>query len=618
MPFLSSVDRDYLEEIPITSTPIFEGHLSVRNEKKQWQWRLFRFDGSCFTCLSTRKVKLPPHTTAMNDKAEDDNQFSYTSPLLATPKDKNKRIYGNKPELKYYQLPEWSIDVVNISSISVLKRINKRTPSKCFSIRTFDQRCIILKAQKQKDLERWLFVLAKMWRFTQAVKNQVVAAQQQQEQQQFYNQQLVEDNIPLVHSIVMPQHQSPLPPLPPPPPPAAAATQQTRTNNLSDEKIHVIEEWRKSLAELMANDPNIRISTPPPIEPIPDDDSMSVFTNMTSVSHRVPNTKLKRRTTSKRSTPSKSITRRHKSNSIAPQEQQTMDSTRPTLKKRRSDDVRNWMNNKPIINRSASLGSSSSRRKPCIQKLSTHSQKQQKKDGVSSSPEIIQHMNFFQDVVTVLDDDGCPNEQQLEQQYMTLKYHNSIKGKKLIQVNPFDGEIEKRPQMVQRRASMPLTDQQFPLFDQQKMNTMSPLQFLSLNNQAQRQEEEEDMSLADLQKSLRQVGLNHHHTRSPSASSIQDLQRKIYYSNSTPMPSIVAPAIPPHQYHQAQQPQLYLFETQQLQQQKQQQQQLQHKKFNATATTSKNTNTNNTFDLLERKNSITYHTNSNNNSYLYR
>jgi hypothetical protein len=567
MPFLSSLDRDYLEEIPVTSTPIFEGHLSVRNEKKQWQWRLFRFDGSCFTCLSTRKVKLPPHTTLDNHPEDNNNQFSYTSPLLATPKDKTKRLCENKTELKYYQLPEWSIDVVNISSISVLKRINKRTPSKCFSVRTFDHRCIILKAQKQKDLERWLFVLTKMWKFTQAVKNQVAV------QQQLYDQQQVEDNIPLVHSIAIPPPQQTYRPL-------------------SDEKIRVIEEWRKSLAELMASDPNIRISTPPPIEPIPDDDAMSVFTDMTSVSHRVPNAKLKRRTTSKRSSPSKSISsRRHK---IAPQ--QPVD-TRPTLKKRRSDDVRNWMNNKPIINRTASLGSSSSRRKPSIQKLSSSSLQQ--KSSVSTSPEIIQHMNFFQDVLTVCDDESCPYEHQ--QQQTKLRYHTSIKGKKLIQVNQC--EQEKRPQMIHRRASMPLTDQQF-IFDQQKMNTLSPLQSLSFHK---KQEEEEDMSLADLQKSLRQIGLNH--TRSPSASSIQDLQRKRYYQ---PMSSIVAPAIPPHQYQQTQ---LYLFETQQLQlqqlqQQQQQQQQQYQKKANAAAST------NNTFDPLERKNSLNYY--NLNNNYIYR
>ncbi|KAF1797603.1 hypothetical protein FB192DRAFT_1290544, partial [Mucor lusitanicus] len=287
MPFLSSSDRD--EEVPVTSTPIFEGHLSIRTEKKHWQWRLFRFDGSNFTCLSTRKIKLPPnHSTSL--RSIESSSYSLTSPLLATPKDKNKRLVeSSKTELKYYQLPEWTIDVANISAISVLKRAKKnalqQSNSKCFSIRTFDQKYYILKAHKQKDLERWLFVLTKMWKFTQA------------------QQAAVDDNIPLVHSI----QQSPKPP------------------TLSDEKIKVIEEWRKSLAELMASDPCIKVSTPPPIEPIPDDDTMSVFTDMTSVSNRPKSMK--------------------PSSSNQHQELPLEGRPGPTLRKRRSDDVRNWMNN---------------------------------------------------------------------------------------------------------------------------------------------------------------------------------------------------------------------------------------------------------------------------------
>ncbi|KAF1797602.1 hypothetical protein FB192DRAFT_1400705 [Mucor lusitanicus] len=310
----------------------------------------------------------------------------------------------------------------------------------------------------------------------------------------------------------------------------------------------------------------------------------------------------------------------------------------------------------------------------------------------STSPEIIQHMNFFQDVITVCDDEVCPYEhhqhssvqQQQQQDDNKLRYHTSVRGKKLIQVNQGEdsmpaevaggecgkdegdaspcienvqlkieekqqqqqqqctyteqgerqdelgGElgllsspnqdninIMRRPTIITRRASMPLTDdnllmqqqyqqqyqqyqqQQQYLFDQQKMNALSPLQFLSLTatkkelekyksagggqEKAQQQEEkeeeeeEEDMSLADLQKSLRQVGLQQH-TRSPSASSIHDLQkRSSRYMNS---PSIVAPAIPPHQYiqqqqfhhHHPQQQQLYLFDYDQQKQLKQQQQ----------------------------------------------
>lgn len=484
MPFPSSLkrDEDMMEEIPVTNTPIFEGHLSVRSDKKQWQWRLFRFDGSNFTCLSTRKVKL---------QANDGTAYPN---LISTPKDKNKRLVqtrDNKIELKYYQLPEWTIDVANISAISVLKRVKKNnltTPSKCFSIRTFQNQHFILKAQKQKDLERWLFVLTKMWKFTQAVKEKV-----QQQQQHYYNQQQVilqeeEDNIPLVHSVT-------------------TTTPPTCYNNrpvLSNEKIKVIDEWRKSLAELMANDPCIKVSTPPPIESIPDDDTMSIFTDITSVSHHRP---LQPQPKIIKRVKTKSI-KRTKTNSISPQlqpqqqQQQGQEITAtiglergrpvPTLRKRRSDDVRNWMNNKKGIDM----------------------------------------MNFFQDV-------GASSVYEEQDNNPILKYHTSIRGKKqCVVMNHYPTTKEELIKRT-RRASIPLLTND--IFYQQ-----SPLQYLTMK----RNQEEEEMSLADLQKSLRQVSL--HHQRSPSASSIQDLQKRNTFSN------IVAPAIPPFHHQQQQQHHYYI------------------------------------------------------------
>ncbi|KAI9361092.1 hypothetical protein BD770DRAFT_33632 [Pilaira anomala] len=481
MPFPSSLNRDEdsMEEIPVTNTPIFEGHLSVRSEKKQWQWRLFRFDGSNFTCLSTRKVKL---------QANDGTAYPN---LISTPKDKNKRLVqttDNKIELKYYQLPEWTIDVANISAISVLKRVKKNnltTPSKCFSIRTFQNQHFILKAQKQKDLERWLFVLTKMWKFTQAVKEKVQQHYYNQQQIQQQQQQVVqeeEDNIPLVHSVTTPP------------------TCYNNSNNrpaLSNEKIKVIDEWRKSLAELMANDPSIKASTPPPIESIPDDDTMSIFTDITSVSHHRP---LQPQPKIIKRVKTKSI-RRTKTNSISPQLQQQQQQQQqgqeitaaiglegrpvPTLRKRRSDDVRNWMNNKKGIDM----------------------------------------MSFFQDVgaSSVYEDNNNNNNSPI------LKYHTSIR------------ELIKRT----RRASIPLLTNDI-------LHQQSPLQYLTMK----RNQEEEEMSLADLQKSLRQVSLHHHHhQRSPSVSSIQDLQKRNTFSN------IVAPAIPPfhHHHHQQQQQQQHHY-----------------------------------------------------------
>ncbi|KAG1073318.1 hypothetical protein G6F42_025825 [Rhizopus arrhizus] len=197
---------------------------------------------------------------------------------------------------------------------------------------------------------------------------------------------------------------------------------------------------------------------------------------MTSVSNRPKS--IKRRGNSKRSATSRSL-RRNKTNSIAPagaatataasssnqhQELPLEGRPGPTLRKRRSDDVRNWMNNSsnsngkqtPVLNRAAST--SSRRRKPMIQKLSTADLYQQaplnnyyynnsqyyynpnSQFNPSTSPEIIQHMNFFQDVITVCDDEICPYEHHqhqcnVQQDDNKLRYHTSVRGKKLVQVN---------------------------------------------------------------------------------------------------------------------------------------------------------------------------------------
>ncbi|KAI9284450.1 hypothetical protein BC943DRAFT_325672 [Umbelopsis sp. AD052] len=162
-----------MRETPALS-PVFEGRLYLRSENKQWQLRLFRFDGTTLTCLSTRKLKLPPGTR-LDPSVLDLNELvmnrspsaSVTSPLLATPANKSRTKPG-ADMAGYYQLPKWTVNVADISAISMLKN-NKRKHlfmnqnSLCFCVRTYDDRCYVLKAQKEKDLERWLFILTKMW-----------------------------------------------------------------------------------------------------------------------------------------------------------------------------------------------------------------------------------------------------------------------------------------------------------------------------------------------------------------------------------------------------------------------------------------------------------------------
>lgn len=161
-----------MREMPALA-PVFEGQLYLRTENKQWQLRLFRFDGTAFTCLSTRKVKLPPGTRLdpsvvnLNELVMNrSSSASVTSPLLATPA-KNSRVKADAHTAGYYQLPKWTVNVADIAAISVLKNTKKRPflnqKSHCFCIRTHDDRCYVLKAQKEKDLERWLFILTKMW-----------------------------------------------------------------------------------------------------------------------------------------------------------------------------------------------------------------------------------------------------------------------------------------------------------------------------------------------------------------------------------------------------------------------------------------------------------------------
>lgn len=215
----SNKDLKDTQEIPITAH-IFEGHLYLK-ENNKWTWRLFRFDGSSLTCLSSKRNKLPPNTLLdlSTQSMADTRPISFltssstlnslTSPLLATPKNKSAiRLSSSFPSsttindintlqqqqqpaaiASYYQLPKWTIDMMNMSSISILKPTSNKSKnpfnsltandkSKTFSIRTYDGGLYIMKAQKQHDLERWIFVLAKMWKFTQAARE--LYPQQQQ------------------------------------------------------------------------------------------------------------------------------------------------------------------------------------------------------------------------------------------------------------------------------------------------------------------------------------------------------------------------------------------------------------------------------------------------------
>ncbi|KAI7874371.1 hypothetical protein K492DRAFT_240885 [Lichtheimia hyalospora FSU 10163] len=523
------------QEVPATA-PIFEGHLYLQHPEKsgRWQWRLFRFDGTSFTCLSTRKIKLPPdtpvdatpndHTLVQSLSSHQLNQHqqhninhstsfhtSHTSPLLATPKDKTLRLVSmtsasmpdlpaiattssntNEPMLaSYYQLPKWTVDIANISAISVLKGSKKRSPfssnsskSKCFCIRTYDGQCHVMKAQKYKDLERWLFVLTKMWRFVQTIRDQMQKQQQQQQpvvvmQPQSTPQPPTSSYPP--HANAMFMHPSsweqqqptfaartfdntmtarnlvPPPPPPPPhihdntivpttssPPPAVGIPSLTQPHHqqqqstqydarykapmLSMEKVHWIDQWRESLAELAAYDQ--KAVSPPPIEPIPDDDQVSSISGLTSISHRERSPAAAATTAPRRSivTPRRKASKRSirsitasmkrvaggathpttdggtiKSNSIAPanassaaimpQELPLEDRPSSSLKKKRSDEVKNWITSNKT------------------------------EEIVIVGPD----MDYFQDANTVLEKEESVNA---DADYRAaIRYHTSIRGR---------------------------------------------------------------------------------------------------------------------------------------------------------------------------------------------
>ncbi|CAO3598544.1 unnamed protein product [Absidia cylindrospora] len=165
------------EEVPVT-VPVYEGQLGWYTEKQKWKWHLFRFDGLSFICLATRKVKLPHDTPIEQDNNDNDNNShpqlpSPTSPLLATPKHPYTED-SNVVMASHYQLPSWSVNLLQVTSISLLALNGKPQQRNCFCIRTIDK-CYLLKTRKHKDLERWLFILTKAWNWTQIQQQHIIS-----------------------------------------------------------------------------------------------------------------------------------------------------------------------------------------------------------------------------------------------------------------------------------------------------------------------------------------------------------------------------------------------------------------------------------------------------------
>ncbi|TPX72642.1 hypothetical protein SpCBS45565_g00400 [Spizellomyces sp. 'palustris'] len=215
---MRSVMQSLFPSCPGSISPVFSGHLYKLGKNKRWQWRLLRFDGALLTCLGTSKIKLPSKTAAVLSSTTNTTYIPIpnaqpmpllTSALLADEHHSSLTTDAGSPVSKWVHLPKWTIHIGSVTHISLLKRTKNRrmyqpvdlpidgtspkntpagdddkseagtesertTPAwfgnakKCFVIRTNDGKNYILRAKKNEDLERWLFVLVAMWRVVRA------------------------------------------------------------------------------------------------------------------------------------------------------------------------------------------------------------------------------------------------------------------------------------------------------------------------------------------------------------------------------------------------------------------------------------------------------------------
>ncbi|CAO3600658.1 unnamed protein product [Absidia cylindrospora] len=638
---------------------------------------------------------------------------SLTSPLLATPTNKSRQkstTSATMPLANYYQLPKWTVDITNISAVSVLKPSSSSNKMKlamlsssqkqarCFCVRTFDGNCYIMKAQKQKDLERWLFVLTKMWKFAQAMKHQLMP-QQPQHQQIIRQQQQIrvgthtpplqqtqysssfltphhrlqsQDSIPLSHMYQRPRHTSltcphlpletgnamnttlpmvkpqvmsassssqasaPAPVTGHPPPkinkPSLAYEERYQHPTLSVEKMECIDAWRQSLDELMASDPQLGVTSPPPIESLPDDDMVSVISDMTSISHRKKPTSnnLRRRTSVTSSKASKRSSSRSSNNKLKAHHHPTPSLS---LKKKRSNDVKNWIEPRKADPYTTTVTTSNPHvlPSPSPSPVKTIQTSSSPVKTIQTSPSPVQtmqispspaktiqvspshippidtyHVPYFQDCKTTtrstssasldLKDDSPDDENQNKFNTTMLdrhaKYHSSTRAKQIQMVNgpscpPPSQTLDKTTpssstDSSHRRKSYPPVQSQSPPVGRRSSGNDStsmkqpqqhpppsfladsPLYSLAHVDQRKHQDEEE-ISLADLQRSLKRASLQQQqhqsmaNVASPSSPVVPPLRHQShayaqhfqpyqhpYHSSSSV--SVTAPAIPPMPY----------------------------------------------------------------------
>jgi hypothetical protein len=399
----------------------------------------------------------------------------------------------------------------------------------------------------------------------------------------------------------------------PPPPPSDVYEQRYQMPQLSSEKLDWIDAWRNSLAELVASDPQIKLA-PPVIEPIKDDDTMSIASEMTSITTRArlkaeetaepksayPNTTgLRRRITagSRHSARKLTVSRRKAGATArlnivgpAPEEKEQIDDDDPPLSKlqrRRSKDVKNWIesDHRPAYGRALR---SSSIRRPSVRRPDNA--------RPSSTPEVYS-LNFFQ-CTTPSDETDSPKEPNtawaaaINADDNGLIYHSSVRGKAIQLVQPSEkskaaivkedadaGQVRspsRSSTLTSKRSSCPAPQSTHSRIHHNRSSSSlrsdqivstSPLTNLIYNNaQAKRNS---DMSSLDLggaadarrrysgrfngeengpsfAESQQMMWQKHYHLQQQhiQAAAIAAYQYPVNYSYGS-MPSLVSPAIPP-------------------------------------------------------------------------
>ncbi|KAF9435062.1 hypothetical protein BGZ76_006965 [Entomortierella beljakovae] len=142
---------------------LYSGYLLKLGSNDRWQSRLFTFDGVVLSCVG-KKSRAPPVSTY--------------DPHVSSPFASNfchQQPYN--PNTKWF---------LNLSSITDIRLLSSSRTFRCFPyndvsrsllIQTIDGRTLTLRAKKDLELERWYFVLSKLW-----------ACQQIQFQQQQHSQ----------------------------------------------------------------------------------------------------------------------------------------------------------------------------------------------------------------------------------------------------------------------------------------------------------------------------------------------------------------------------------------------------------------------------------------------